>query len=179
MERINVKGHEFSTFSVVSAFNRRSIQFSQNIINSLKKLGLTEDNIDIPLETNGIKKAPASASWWIDGYFLYYSYASCGKFVENLYVVSKVIELEVNALLNEEKTAEEFIHEFTEDADIEKKRKEARNVLGLHHDAMDMGLINKKYKVLAKEHHPDMPMGSTEKFKEINNAHKTLKRELE
>ena len=44
---------------------------------------------------------------------------------------------------------------------------------------MDMGLINKKYKVLAKEHHPDMPMGSTEKFKEINNAHKTLKRELE
>ena len=178
MATINVKGHEFNTFSVVSAFNRRSIQFSQNIINSLKKLGLTEDDIDIPLERNGIKKAPASASWWIDGYFLYYSYVSCGKYVENLYVVSKVIELEVNALLNGEKTAEEFIHDFTENTDIEEKRKEARDVLGLHHDIMDMDLINKKYKALAKEHHPDMPTGSTEKFKVINNAHKTLKREL-
>ena len=42
-----------------------------------------------------------------------------------------------------------------------------------------MDLINKKYKELAKEHHPDMPGGNTEKFKAINHAHKTLKRELE
>jgi len=31
---------------------------------------------------------------------------------------------------------------------------------------------------LAKETHPDMPDGDTEKFKMINRAHKILKREL-
>ncbi|MCX9025094.1 MAG: DnaJ domain-containing protein [Candidatus Methanoperedens sp.] len=35
-----------------------------------------------------------------------------------------------------------------------------------------------KYKALAKELHPDMPTGDTEKFKQLNIAHKILKREL-
>ena len=178
MARINAKGHEFSTLDVKFSFNRRAAQFTQNTLHNLKKLGLKENDIDIHSEPNGIKKAPASVSWYLDGFFLYYSYDSCSKFVENLYVVSKVIELEVNALLNEQRTAEEFINEFSEDPNVEGKRRRAREVLGLSHDTMDMGAINKKYKELAKAHHPDMPEGSTEKFKEINDAHKTLKREL-
>ena len=178
MARITAKGHEFSTLDVKFSFSRRAAQFSQNIMNSLRKLGLKENDIDIPSEPNAMKKAPASASWYLDGFFLYYGYDSCGKYVENLYVVSKIIELEVNALLNERITAEEFINEFSEDPNVEDKRKKAREVLGLSHDAKDMEEINKKYKELAKAHHPDMPEGSTEKFKEINEAHKTLKREL-
>ena len=142
-------------------------------------MDISEDQTDIPLESFGLKRAPASVTWYMEGYRLYYSYNGCTKFVENLYVVSKVIEMEVNALLNEEKTAEEFIRDFTEDRDIEAKRKEARELLGVSHDTKDMDLINKKYKQLAKEHHPDMPGGNHEKFKAINNAHKTLKRELE
>ena len=100
-------------------------------------------------------------------------------FLENLYVVSRVIELEVDNLLDNKKTFEEFIREFTEDKNIDKKRIEARETLGLSRNIMDIELINKKYKILAKEHHPDMPTGSTEKFKTINDAYKTLKRELE
>ena len=42
-----------------------------------------------------------------------------------------------------------------------------------------MAEIDVKYKELAKKHHPDMPSGNLEKFKEINNAHKTLKKELQ
>jgi thioredoxin reductase (NADPH) len=38
-------------------------------------------------------------------------------------------------------------------------------------------VINKSYKLLAKQAHPDLG-GDLEKFKEINNAHKMLKREL-
>ena len=46
-------------------------------------------------------------------------------------------------------------------------------------ETLDLNLINEQYKSLAKEHHPDMPNGDMEKFKQINNAHKILKRELE
>ena len=176
---IKVKGHEFNEFNAKDSFSRRAVQFSNNIIKTLRKIGLTEDDIEIPMEASAVKKAPASASWYIDGHHLYYSYDACSKFVENLYVVSKVIELEVTSLLNEQKTPEEFISEFSEDKDIADKRKKARETLGLSHDTLDLELINKKYKILAKEFHPDMPKGDTDKFKEINHAHKTLKRELE
>lgn len=179
MTLINVKGHEFNAFNVKDSSTRRAIQFRNNIIESLKKLGITEDDIDVPLETLAFKRAPASALWFIDGHRLYYSYSLAEKFVENLYVVAKVIELEVKALVEERKTFEEFAADFTEDKNVEEQRKKARALLGVSHDSKDMDLINKKYKELAKEHHPDMPGGNTEKFKAINHAHKTLKRELE
>ena len=166
-------------FQVRDSYTRRAVQFKNNILESLRKIGLTEDDIEVPLEVFALKKAPASASWYIDGHHLYYSYNLSLKFVENLYVVSKVIELEVEALLQEKITVEEFIAKFSEDHDIESKRKQAREVLGLDPHIMDLELINKTYRDLAKEHHPDMPLGNTERFKEINNAHKLLKRELE
>jgi hypothetical protein len=179
MTTITVKGYEFNAFNVKDSFSRRAIQFRNNILESLKKLGLTEDDIDVPLETLAIKRAPASALWFIEGYRLYFSYSKAEKFVENLYVVSKVIEQEVKSLLDGKKTFEEFVTDFTEDKDIEDQRKKARELLGVSHDSKDLELINKKYKELAKAHHPDMEGGDLEKFKAINKAHKTLKRELE
>ncbi|MBI1968917.1 J domain-containing protein [Candidatus Woesearchaeota archaeon] len=56
-------------------------------------------------------------------------------------------------------------------------RKEAREILGIAPDVLDMNEIDKKYKELAKKYHPDMPGGDAEMFKKINNAHKILKRE--
>ena len=179
MATIKAKGHEFNSFQVKDSFSRRAVQYRNTIIATLRKLDLTEDDIDIPADIFAMKKAPASASWYMDGHFLYYSYNAFSKYVENLYVVSKVIEFEVNALLEERQTVEEFLSKFSEDKDIEDQRKEARKVLGLDLETRDLDLINKKYKVMAKEHHPDMPNGNLEKFKAINKAHKTLKRELE
>ena len=173
-----VKGHEFPMFNVKCSSNRRALQFHNDIIKTLRKLGISEDDIEVTLETIAIKRAPASALWFMDGYRLYYSYSQANKFIDNLYVVSKVLELEVAALLNGEKTEDDFFRAFTEEEDVEKRRKDAREFLGVPEDCLDMELINKHYKQLAKEFHPDMDGGSTEKFKSLNNAHKILKREL-
>ena len=179
MEKLKIKGHEFNGFIVRGSPTRRAVQFKNNIIDTLRKIGLTEDDADISEEPLAMKKAPASASWYLDGHHLFYSYNGASKFVENLFVVSKIIELEVAALLSGKKTLRDFITEFSEDKNIKDKRKEARKVLGLEENALDLEEINKKYKELAKEFHPDMPNGNMEKFKAINHAHKTLKRELE
>ena len=178
MAVIKVKGYEFNVITIKDSFNRRSLQYKNKIINILKNIDLTEDDIDIPLEPVGMKKASASASWYFDGYYLHYSYNSNNKFVENLYVVLKVIEFEVNALLNKEKTMSEFIHAFSEDKDVQEQRKKARELLGVDEKTLDLDLINKRYKDLAKSLHPDMPGGDLEKFKALNRAHKILKREL-
>jgi len=179
MANLKIKGYEFNAFIAKDSFDRRAILFRNNILEYLGKLGLTEDDIDIKMEAVAFKRAPASASWYIDGYNLYYSYNGANKFVDNLFVVSKIIQLEVEALLRGEKSGEDFIRDFSEEHDVQERRKQAREILGVDHDSRDMELINKKYKELAKEHHPDMPNGNLEKFKLINNAHKTLKRELE
>ncbi len=179
MVKVNVKGNDINTINIRDSFNRRALQFSNNIINILKKLGISEYNIDVPLQVFAIKKASASVSWYFKGHHLYYSYNRLNNFVENLYVVFKVIEIGVNEIINKEKSEEEFIFEFSEDRDVEDKRKKAREVFELDHDVSDLDVINAKYKILAKECHPDMPNGNTEKFKVINHAHKMLKRELE
>ena len=178
MATTKVKGHEFEMFIVKDSFNRRAVQFMNSIFDALKKIGIPESQIDVPLEKFALKNAPASVLWFMDGHRMFYSYEASTKFVENLFVVLKVIELEVTALLTKKKTVEDFISEFSEEEDVEEQRKEAREVLGLSHDTKDLDIINKRYKDLAKEHHPDTATGNVEKFKAVNRAHKTLKREL-
>jgi len=177
MTSIKIKGHEIKTISIKNSYDRRAIQYKNNIIKLLSVLGLTEDDIEIELERIAIRKSPASCTWYIDGYRLHYKYEGGLKFVENLYVVWKVIEAEIELLLNKEKTFDEFCREFNEEDDIKEKRKEAREIIGVSPDCIDFELIHENYKKLAKENHPDMG-GDLETFKKINNAHKMLKREL-
>ena len=155
MTMIKAKGNEFNLPNVKDSFNRRAAQFRQSIIDNLRNNELAEGYIEVSEQAYALKKAKASALWYFNGHRLYYSYNLCNTFVENMYVVMKVIELEVKKLINEEKT------------------------LGLDENETDVEVINKAYKNLAKEHHPDTGAGNIDKFKEINNAHKTLKRELE
>ncbi len=178
MLKITIKGNEYSIPSIKDSYNRRAIQFNNNIIELFKKLEISENEVDISLEHSAIKKAPAYASWYFEGHNLYYSCNQMDKFVENLYVVFKVIEFEINALLQGEQTILDFISKFSEERDIKTARKEAREILGLSPDTEDLNLINKTYKELALLHHPDRPEGNAELFKKINNAHKVLKREL-
>ena len=179
MTNLKIKGHEFNAIIAKDSFHRRAVQYRNKIIDTLRMIVLTEDDAEIPVEPVAVKKSPASATWYFEGYHLHYSYQSSGRFVDNLYVVFKVIEFEVNALLNGGKTINDFISEFSEDNDVKKQREEAREVLGVSHDTTNLDLIDKKYKELAKQHHPDMPNGDINKFKVINRAHKILKRELE
>ena len=178
MATARIKGHEISLITVKDSHGRKAQQFRNNIIVSLGKIGLTEDDIDIVLEPIASKKLPAFASWYLEGYHLHYSYSASSNFASNLCVVFKVIEAEIKALLDGKKTIQEFISDFSEEKEITQTRKEAREILGVSTDCTDMALIDKAYKALAKEAHPDMPTGSVEGFKRINNAHKVLKREL-
>jgi len=178
MVKISVKGHEIEAMVIKDSFSRRAVQYKNNIIASLSKIGLTVDDVHLDLEANCVKKASAFVSWYFDRQHLHYSYSLRSKYVENLYVVSKIIDIEVTALLEKKRTPDEFIAEFSEDTDVVKKRKESREILGLEHDVHDMKVIDKAYKDLAKGHHPDAEDGDIEKFKEINKAHKMLKREL-
>lgn len=109
---------------------------------------------------------------------MYYSHNMQSKFVDNLHVLFKVIEIESNLVLSEKKTFDDFISEFREDSDVDDKRAEARKFFGVDPDLNDIEIISTKYKAMAKELHPDMPTGDTEKFKQLNIAHKILKREL-
>jgi len=179
MTKLKIKGHEFDAVIARDSFHRRAVKYSNKIIETLRKIGLTEDDVDVPVEAAAMKKSPSSATWYLEGYRLHYSYGAADKFVDNLYVVFKVIDLEVAALLNEERNIDDFISEFSEDKDVKKQREEARDVLGIGHDVTDMGLIDKKYKELAKQHHPDMQDGNIDNFKAINRAHKILRRELQ
>ena len=176
MNIIKVRGHEFNSFNMKDSSSRKAIQLKNNIENNLKKIGINKESVNINIENFILKKVQASASWYYDRQYLYYSYNK-GSFIENLYIVSKVIELELESLEKGKISNDDFIRDFTEDTDIELKRKEARELLGIEENSNDWELIHEKYKKLAKEHHPDLG-GNLEKFKEINNAHKMLKREL-
>ena len=176
MATIKVRGHEFNAFNPNNSSSRKAVQLINNIKNNLKQIGVDKESVNVNLESFVIKKVQVSVSWYFDGHYLYYSYNK-GSFIENLYVASKVIELELNALLKGEISQDDFTRHFTEDDDIELKRKEARELLGVEENSKDWELIHNKYKILAKEHHPDLG-GNLEKFKAINNAHKMLKREL-
>ena len=178
MATITVKGFEINAPAIRDSYDRRAVQYTNGIIQALRKIGLTEDDIYIKQETSAFKSAPASVSWYVDGYHLYYSSKIAKKYVENLYVVFMIIDLEVKAVLMGQKTIEEFISDFTEGHDIEKQREEARIILGVEEKVTDMAVIDAKYKDLPKKSHPDMPGGDTERFKAINRAHKILKREL-
>ncbi len=179
MPHVRIKGYEFNAINIKDSFNRRAQRFYNAIVSSLRSIGVSEDDIIIDLEPVAIKRLPASATWYLDGYRLHYSYKAGTKYVENLFVVSKIIEFEVHEILTGEKTIEQFIFDFSEGDEVEEERKEARKLLGVPEDCLDFQKISKAYKKLAMKAHPDMPTGDVETFKALNRAHKILKRELE
>lgn len=174
----NIKGHEIKLVIAKDSFHRRAVQYMNKIFLTMKKIGVTEDYIDLPMEKVAVKTASASITWYIGGNQLHFSYRAAGRFVDNLFVVSKVLEMEIDDLLNDRKSMNDFVASYSEEGDIKKERKEARELLGVEPDNMDIDHINKQYKKLAKESHPDTPNADSEKFKAINRAHKILKREL-
>jgi len=178
MENVNFKGHIITPMLFKDNFQRRALQMKNKIISALEKTGVRADDVELDFSGISVKKAKAVVTWYYDGHMLHYGNNSMDKYVENLYIVTKVIEGEVESVLNGEKTMLDFVGEFREDDDLEKSRKEARAFFGLAHDAKDMEEIDKKYKEMARHLHPDMPTGDLEKFKKLNHHHKILKREL-
>ena len=160
MDKITVKGHEFKAPLIRDSFDRRATQYKNSIFESLRKIGIGEDDVNVPVQLVAYKRGRAFVSFYLEHTHLYYSYNRSRKFVENLAVVLKVIELEVNAVFNKEKTVEQFIIDFSEDEKIEDHRKKSRELLGVEEECNDIDIINQNYKKMAKEHHPDVDGGS-------------------
>jgi hypothetical protein len=178
MEITKIKGHSINVVNAKDSFNRRALQYKNKLISALEKLGTVRDDIELEIGGNCGRKAKATVTWYYDGHRMQYENASQKRFVDNLCVVSQVIEKEVSLVLSEKKPLEEFIEEFAEDEDVHDERKEAREFFGLEEDHKDINEVNRKYKEMAKTLHPDTPTGDVEKFKKLNHAHKILKREL-
>ena len=175
---IKIKGNEIESPSIASSFDRKAVQIQNSIIQTLRPLGVDRDHVNITLVKIAQKRAPASVSWYFNGRNLKYSYSQMKNFVENLYIIDKVLKFEVAKLLAEEITPSQFMHEFSEDDNLSDQLQEARKTLGVDPNETDFELISKKYKDLARKHHPDMPDGNHDTFQKINAAHKLIKKEL-
>jgi hypothetical protein len=178
MTKIILRGKEYEHAAINGIYGRLAVQYRNNIITSLRKLGVKEDNVKIEIPRMPFKKELASASWYLEGRHLYYSCNRSTSYAGNLHLVLKVIEHHVTEVLSDTMTLNDFYEEFEEDPEVETSRKDARAELGLPEDADDFELITKTYKRMAKDHHPDMANGDEARFKAINKAHKILKREL-
>jgi hypothetical protein len=177
-EIVRIKNHNISFIPTKDSFNRRALQYKNKLIKSLEKIGIKREDVELELDNNCGKREKAFVTWYFNGFKLYYEMSQKIRFVDNLFIVSRVIEEEVNLVLSDKKPIEEFISEFAEKDEVHDERKAAREFFGLTHDHKDINEINQKYKMLAKNLHPDTPTGDVEKFKELNNHHKILKREL-
>jgi hypothetical protein len=175
---VKIKGNEIAAPSITNSFDRRAIQIQNSIIATLKLIGIERDNVRMHMEKIAQRKAPASVEWWLQGRNLKYSYSLMPRFIENLYIIDKVLKIEVEKLLSKEINFDQFAREFSEDDDLSDQLKEARKTLGVDETEKDFELISKKYKDLAKQHHPDMPEGDHEIFQKVNAAHKLIKKEL-
>ena len=178
MTSITIRGHTFDALPIRDSFSRRATQFKNKILLAFRNAGISPDDVDIPDERVPMRKAPAEVSWYADGSYCHYSYALRSNYAENLYAIMRVLELETQQVAEGAKTLEQFTKEFAEEHDIKERRIEARKTLGVEENETDYSVIDSKYKKLAKNMHPDMPTGSEAAFKQLNNAHKILKREL-
>jgi hypothetical protein len=174
-----IKGYDIEIKPITASFDRKAQRFRNKIIESLRKVGIHQDYVEVSKERVAIKKVKATVSWWTETDHCFYSFDRAGRYVDNLQVISRLIELETDAVFHKHKTFNEFAAAFVEDKEVVKQREEARTLLGVDKDCKDMSEINNKYKELSRKYHPDMPTGDVEKFKEINKAHKLLKKELE
>lgn len=175
---IKIKGNEIEAPHIENSFDRRALQLKNNIIETLGLLGLERWDTEIKLEKIARRKAPASALFYFDGRNLKYSYSLMPKFVENLAVIDKILKIEIEKLIAQEITLDEFKQEFSEDDDLNEQLADARETLGVDKEEKDFEVISKKYKNLAKKYHPDMPEGDNRMFQKINGAHKLIQKEL-
>ncbi len=174
-----LRGNELTFSPVNNSFSRRAVLFQNIIINNLKKIGVHPDDVEFPTVRLPTRQMPAHVDWNFETDYCFLSHNSQKRYIDNLQIIAKLIETEIQKVLNEQITINQFIENFAEDPDILKHRKEARKTLQVDEHCTNIEEINKQYKLLAKKAHPDMSTGDPETFKKINEAHKILKKELE
>lgn len=180
MKTYTVKGHQIVGKITKSGYSRKAVVFENNIVNDLKKLGIIRDDIEVLTDAVGNKNIPAELQFWVAGHYCRFTYSMTKRFIDNLYIISKLVELEVKEVLDEKKDIHEFLNVFKETGErkeIVKELIEAKKTLGLDEKEEDVEVINQAYKKLARKAHPDLG-GDMQEFQKINKAHKLIKKEM-
>ena len=118
---LKVKGYELEEPVFRDSFDRRAIKVQNNIFATLKQLNIDRDDAKVSMEKMARKKAKASVSFWFEGRNLKYTYHQMPRFIDNLYVVDKILEIYVNQLFEKEITLDQFHREFSDDDKIDEK----------------------------------------------------------
>ncbi len=180
MVKLNVKGHEITLKQVKASYDRYAVMYANNIVEELKKLNISRDDIEIETNILGNKRVPAVIEFWADGHYLRFSYSLAKRFIDNLYIIKELIRMEVEEVISKRKDLIAFYHTFSENADAKDMSKDlaaAKVTLGLSENEIDIEIINKAYKKLARSHHPDLG-GDMDEFQNINKAHKLIKKSM-
>lgn len=175
---VKVKGEEIEVPVFVSSLDRQAVKIENRVMATLKRLGICRDDVESNMQRNVRLKVKARVEFWFEGRNLLCSYGKCSKYIENLFVVDFLLDKWVDDLVEERVTLTEFQSEFSHEEDLDKKLKEAREVLGVGEDCEDMVEIGRAYKKLAVKFHPDAG-GTDEEFRRIGDAYQLIRRELE
>lgn len=161
----------------LSNSKRTAVQLRNKIIANLKKIGIEADEDDVPEERLPIRKGSAYISWYGMGYYCFVAYNGNSRYIDNLAVISKLIEYEIGLVQEQEQSLQDFLEKYQENEDIIKRREEAYGLMELDDDFCYEDL-NSRYRKLSKTMHPDASGGDEEKFKKLNEAHKIIIKEL-
>ena len=162
----------------MSSHTRKLQQIQNNIVQTLVLVGVNPDDVEF-VKGFPIKKIPAQMTWYGHGYFCHVSCNKAGKLIDNFSVILGLLKEEVAEVSAGTLEVKAMFRKFEGENEVFDDQKAARKFFEIESDHFDFETIQKKYKKLSKTHHPDMPEGSEEKFKELNKHHKVLKKELE
>ena len=188
MTQIRVKRFDISFNEIRNGFDRKATLFCNNIIEEIKKIKLNRDFIKFPETHSAHRREFAKVILYYNHHKLIFTHNSQKRFVDNLFIVSKLIEFEIKELNEKNLTSEKFISKYQEEhvegGKNDKKaqnnlREESFKILNLEEQDFNLENLNNNYKKLARKHHPDLNGGDTTEFTKINKAHKLLKKELE
>lgn len=176
-EKFTVNGKVVYIRPSNSTFKKSAFQIKEEILRDLKKIGITDEYIDLSLPRNPLKCGePAQISWVVNGKDFYFQCSKQERYVDNLGVISRVIEQESYAIRNGLKSFGQVMNQFRLGYDeTGEKIKSPHDILGIPHSMKDIDYITFKYKQRAKELHPDNEKGDAEKFKELKEAYDQLK----
>lgn len=181
MQTYTIKGHEIPLKVTKTGCNRKAVQLVNSIVTSLKQIGVVRDDIEVSIPPLANRQSPAVLEFWLNRYYCRCSYSKALRFIDNLYLITQLIEIEVQEVISGKKDIHEFYSMFNESKSdmktLNKSLHEAKALLGLEENEKNIEVINLAYKKLARKHHPDLG-GDVEEFQKINKAHKLILKEM-
>jgi hypothetical protein len=179
MPVIEVNGKRIS-FNISPYRAKKSPDYYKKIImSSFATVGIYFDSINIlygggnfPSSTDGW----AQVEWNVNGQVFSYKSDLQPRMVDNLAAVAQIIEMDMKAIRRGLKNFNQVMSQFR--LDYQSSKRTAREIIGVDASSKDWDYIQYKYKLKAKELHPDIEGGSEEKMQELNKAFEELKQEL-